>query len=178
MTLIHRIDDTFSVVSPALIAIAVIVWIIAVIAQLRRVKTTDPLKKAKATRVFFIALLSFMGIIAVCFLITGIVKSEAQNEVAAQLAGEIVSVQINGKPLVDSKQLITDIRQLNMSPSYHHSHPTHSIRVVLQTKDGDLKLNLARDSGDQQEYWVFYPQFKITSMNEVGKISTSALDGD
>ena len=58
----------------------------------------------------------------------------------------------------------------------HHSHPTKMIRVDIETDKGVLTLQLGRDSGYAQEYWVFYPKYRITSNNEIGRVTTSAFD--
>jgi hypothetical protein len=58
----------------------------------------------------------------------------------------------------------------------HHSHPTKMIRVDIQSDKGRLTLVLGRDSGYGQEYWVFYPKYRITSENEIGRVTTALLD--
>ncbi len=58
----------------------------------------------------------------------------------------------------------------------HHSSPTKMIRVDIQSDRGDLSLQLGRDSSYAQEYWVFYPKYRITSNNEIGKVVTVAFD--
>jgi hypothetical protein len=58
----------------------------------------------------------------------------------------------------------------------HHSSPTRMIRVDIQSDRGDLSLQLGRDSSYAQEYWVFYPKYRITSNNEIGKVVTAAFD--
>ena len=35
---------------------------------------------------------------------------------------------------------------------------------------------LGRDSGYAQEYWVFYPKHRITSNNEIGRVTTPVFD--
>ncbi len=58
----------------------------------------------------------------------------------------------------------------------HHSHPTKTIRVDIETDKGTLTLQLGRDSGYAQEYWVFYPKYRITSNNEIGRMTTPLFD--
>lgn len=59
----------------------------------------------------------------------------------------------------------------------HHSHPTTRYRLFLTTSRGPLELQLCRDSQDPHEYWVFYPGFDSTKMNDIGHVFTNALDG-
>jgi len=35
---------------------------------------------------------------------------------------------------------------------------------------------LGRDSGYAQECWVFYPKYRITSNNEIGRVTTPVFD--
>ena len=58
----------------------------------------------------------------------------------------------------------------------HHSHSTRMIRVDIETDKGTLTLQLGRDSGHAQEYWVFYPKYRITSNNEIGRVTTPLFD--
>jgi hypothetical protein len=50
------------------------------------------------------------------------------------------------------------------------------IRVDIETDKGTLTLQLGRDSGYAQEYWVFYPKYRITSNNEIGRVTTPLFD--
>ncbi|MBA2340390.1 MAG: hypothetical protein H0V88_08340 [Pyrinomonadaceae bacterium] len=58
----------------------------------------------------------------------------------------------------------------------HHSHTTTRIRVEIESGNRVLRLELGRDSDRPQEYWVFYPDYGVTSDNEIGRITTHAFD--
>jgi hypothetical protein len=59
----------------------------------------------------------------------------------------------------------------------HHSHPTKKIHIEVERNGQVMNFNLGRDSQNPQEYWVFFPKYRVSSMYEIGRITTSALDG-
>ena len=190
MNSVHQLDDIFSILFPHVIDICMVAWATAlgvIIAEhIRKAEKGENFLDNAALKgekflgnvAFFAALFVFGGIIASTLYVCNVIVSNAQREVMPQLQGQIYSVQIDGRNLRNFAPLIADIRKINTSYSrYHHSHPTHCIEISLRTENGDLLLNLARASGNPQEYWVFYPLYKTTSKNDIGKVSTSVLDG-
>ena len=86
-----------------------------------------------------------------------------------------VAVLIDGKPSLNSKEIIYELSKVRGSQA-HHSHPTSTLHVLLQDHDESFMLWLGRDSQNPKEYWVFYPDFKATTMNEIGRITTGVFD--
>lgn len=85
------------------------------------------------------------------------------------------TVYVNNHPARDPDKVISDVKSL--APQLgHHSHPTKRIRVEIRSEQGSLTLELDRDSGFPQQYWVFYPKYGITSNNEIGRITTPVFD--
>jgi hypothetical protein len=79
-------------------------------------------------------------------------------------------------PIYEYAEMISSLKEI--APYWaHHSHPTTRIRVDIHSEVRDLTLELGRDSGNPQEYWVFYSEHSVTSDNEMGRITTSAFDG-
>jgi hypothetical protein len=101
----------------------------------------------------------------------------AQQEARSFLhdsAGD-TKVWIDGQLIAQKDEVLTALRGLS-SRMGHHSHPTGRIRVEMLNSKGYLVLELARDSENPREYWVFNPQQGITSSNEIGRVITSAFD--
>lgn len=44
----------------------------------------------------------------------------------------------------------------------------HKVRIVVNL--GEVELLLAKDSVNQNVYWVYYPKYLFSSMNDIGKI--------
>jgi hypothetical protein len=82
---------------------------------------------------------------------------------------------VNGLPVADADEVVSALKGI---ASYwaHHTHPTKRIRVYIHSDHGDLTLELRRDSGYPQEYWVFSPSHGVTSNNEIGRITTAVFD--
>ncbi|MGF1737089.1 hypothetical protein [Photobacterium satsumensis] len=51
-----------------------------------------------------------------------------------------------------------------------NSHPLERFDVVIKMKGGDISLQFARDSEEQNTYWVYYPEYRFFTINEVGKV--------
>jgi hypothetical protein len=89
-------------------------------------------------------------------------------------AGDL-KVTVDDQPAADPDEVVLVLKRV--APYWaHHSHPTRRIRVELNGTAGRLIVELARDSGDAREYWVFVPEHGITSKNEIGRVTTSLFD--
>ena len=85
------------------------------------------------------------------------------------------TVYVNNQPARDPDKVIAAVKKVDTQLA-HHSHPTERIRVEIKAAQGDLVLELGRDSESPQEYWVYYPKYGITSNNEIGRITTPVFD--
>jgi hypothetical protein len=86
-----------------------------------------------------------------------------------------LTVTVDRRLTSDPEEIVSVLRRV--APQWgHHSHPTRRIRVELTGTTGRLIVELARDSGNPQEYWVFVPEHAITSNNEIGRVTTSLFD--
>jgi hypothetical protein len=115
----------------------------------------------------------FVGSILIAITIAGIMSScsrvEALNALR-NLSGNY-KVNVNSEPAHDPDKIVAALKEVA-----HHSHPTKMIRVDVQSEKGSLTLELGRDSGYAQEYWVFYPKYRVTSNNEIGRVTTRVFD--
>ncbi len=84
-------------------------------------------------------------------------------------------VYVNSHPSDDADRVVNALKEVAPQPA-HHSHPTKRIRVEIVSEKGNLILELGRDSGYGQEYWVFYPKYRATSEKEIGRITTPVFD--
>jgi hypothetical protein len=123
------------------------------------------------------SLLAFVCSILVIFLLSSIMRSIIKGQVVEYLshaeANAIVSVE--GNVVTDSQSVIRELEKMSTYPG-HHSHPEKTIHITIVSKGHTMRLNLGRDSGLTNEYWVFYPQYNHTSLNEIGRITTNAFD--
>ena len=119
----------------------------------------------------------FVGPIILAIIIAQIVTSYGRYEVLSflrELSGDY-KIYVNAKPSHQPQKIAAALKEV--APQWgHHSHPTKMIPVEIQSDNGSLTLELGRDSGYAQEYWVFYPKYGITSNNEIGRVTTSVFN--
>jgi len=131
------------------------------------VPATFPLKS-----VFF-----FVGPIIIAIAIAEIMASRSRAEALGflrDLSGNY-KVYINSQPSHSPDKIVSALKATALQPA-HHSHPTKMIRVDIESEQGNLTLELGRDSGYAREYWVFYPKYRLTSNNEIGRVTTPVFD--
>jgi len=124
------------------------------------------------------SVLFFVVPILSVFAITSVMTWEVRSQVLAALSESPieVNVAINGVAPNHPSAVMAALKSLAPAAA-HHSHPTRMITVQIQ-KPGvpDVVLMLGRDSGRPQEYWVFFPRYRVTATNEIGRINTEVLN--
>jgi hypothetical protein len=124
------------------------------------------------------SVVSFAGSIAVAMT----AAQFSQHIAHADVLGELQSlpsdcrVSIAGRPAENAEAVLQVLRSLRWAMA-HHSSPSHPIFIHVAAPGHELVLNLSRDSSNPHEYWVFLPRYRVTSMNEIGRIFTDSLDG-
>ena len=124
------------------------------------------------------SVLFFIAPIIVSMTISSFITSVVRSQVLAFLNSLPAQhgVFINGKPAQNPEVVLATLRTVAPLMA-HHSHPTSTVRIEVQTKGKSLNLQLGRDSGVSQEYWVFYPGYPVTALNEIGRITTPVFNG-
>jgi len=119
----------------------------------------------------------FIGSIVLIIALCHLMELNLRNQVKSFLheVSDNVKVRINGKFVKEPSQVITELKKI-ITISGHGSHATKSIDIEVISQDKILKLELGRDSTNDQEYWVFYPKYRYTSKNEIGRIITNFFD--
>ncbi len=120
---------------------------------------------------------SFAGSIAIGIAAAQLSKEIAHEDVLREL-GAFTSdcgIFVAGRPAADPKRVLELLRSLRWV-SAHHSHPGHAISISVVCPSNNLDFILSRDSSNPHEYWVFLPRYRVTSMNEIGRVSTDIFD--
>lgn len=89
-------------------------------------------------------------------------------------------ISINSKPIRNSDEILSTLKTFR-SLLAHHSHPTHTIRIVISDRPRHLLLEVSRDSEDLHEYWVYVPSPSKLARHfdlktDIGHIKTSVFD--
>jgi len=146
----------------------------------RYMKGVNDSRMLGATSFSGIPLKSVIGFIAPILaisLLSGIMTSYVRTDVIRFLseANADSVVKVENEIMPDPKPIIEQLRQVSTYAA-HHTHTDKVIHVIIEAKGQTLALDLGRDSGQPNEYWVFYPCYRFTSMNEIGRITTNLFD--
>lgn len=175
LALAHLIDRLLHTVAPALAGIALLIWIIAfgrgVVASWRQ-----PPSRPRLPRVVVSGLIAAVAVVVVLFGAQSFVAQGARDEIRQRLDGQVKLVLLDSAPLATPDDLLGELRRMGPWRGYHHTHPTTSYQLRVQTSRGALDLILRRDSENPREYWVFCPAFEVTRRDDAGHIITAALD--
>jgi hypothetical protein len=119
----------------------------------------------------------FLGSIALVLITCDLMALSVRTKVQSFLdeVPDDVSVSINGQLTKKPGLVIGELRKIAPKPG-HGSHATKRLDVEIINESEKLTLKLGRDSKWGQEYWVFYPKYRYTSKNEIGRISTNLFD--
>ena len=82
-------------------------------------------------------------------------------------------VLVDGRQVDAPAPLLADLESVRFGLG-HHSHPTISFSIEVQSSSQVLRLILRRDSTTPSEYWVYYPTDRGPAA--IGRLSTHALD--
>jgi len=120
---------------------------------------------------------SFAGSIIVAMIAAEFSKQIAHGDVLQELHAMPPDsrVSVAGRPIENAEVMLQVLRSLRWAMA-HHSSPSHPIFVQVAAPGHQLVLSLSRDSSNPHEYWVFLPRYRVTSMNEIGRIFTDSLD--
>jgi len=120
----------------------------------------------------------FLGSIAIVILFCDLTKLSAREKIKGFLDGvfaEDLRISVNEQLVENPTKVIAELKKIApLTP--HHSHATEKIRIQIMSHNKTLRIELGRDSSSAQEYWVFYPEYRYTSKNDVGRIITDIFD--
>jgi hypothetical protein len=90
------------------------------------------------------------------------------------------AISIDGRPEQNRDEILATLKSAH-SLIAHHSHPTHTIHVDISDPPRRLSLQVARDSEDPREYWVFVASpSRFASRRDlkadIGHVQTSVFD--
>jgi hypothetical protein len=91
------------------------------------------------------------------------------------------AISIDGRPIDNRDEILATLKTAH-SVMAHHSHPTHTIHIQISDPPRNLSVQVARDSEDTHEYWVFVssPSQLVSRgdlKTDIGHIKTSVFDG-
>jgi hypothetical protein len=106
---------------------------------------------------------------------------KARNQIIQTLdeISQNPSVSVDGIAANNPKAIVEAIKTIaNVSP--HHSHPSDPFRIQIKDDRIAIELLIGRDSEIPNEYSVFVPKDRDSSVdqvgNEIGRVTSSAFE--
>ena len=123
------------------------------------------------------SMLLFGGSIVIGMSLTQVICIYVRNEAHRFLMSlpSAYTITVNGRTVRNDRSLLAALESTHWVMA-HHSHPTSTIHITVEGNGRAMSFNLRRDSSNPQEYWVFIPEYRASSMNEIGRITTDVLD--
>jgi|GEM_PF-6365065 len=136
----------------------------------------SPTRRKRLKLVIVGGVLLFVASIAATFLLGSVMRQTVRRHVLSFLgAGAVWQVTIDGQAVPEPEKFVEVLSK--MAPlAAHHSHPEGELAVVLTSGTESLTLKVGRDSSYRDEYWVYFPSYRHTSVNEIGRIRTDTFD--
>lgn len=122
-------------------------------------------KKFKILGVILFGQLFLVGFTII--VVRQIATHRARTEVLNFLSKEYLVVKLEGIEMdsISSDSIIRDLMRIQRV-SAHHSGPTQNRKIVIMSKAGSIDLEVAADSQNPNEFWVFYTKYSF--IDEVG----------
>jgi amino acid transporter len=117
--------------------------------------------------------LPIMAIFAIAVPMKSTVRAESLRFLKSVTGN--VTVIVNGKTVDMPRDIVAELKKLAKIPA-HHSSPMQRICVQVVDANYSLTFELGRDSKRPSEYWVFYPGYDLTALNEIGRVTTTIFD--
>lgn len=80
-----------------------------------------------------------------------------------------ITVKVNDTVIKNPNLFLKELKLLSDLP-YHHSHPKSDFKIQLIAGTEFKKLTISQDSENENEYWVFDDDYRMSSMNNIGRI--------
>jgi hypothetical protein len=171
--LIQASSTTFLLTLPIALTILVIAAFFQ-ISSIRHRKNGDMARYKKSVRTYRTGFVCFGALIAINLGFNLFTSHVAAQDVATFLSTPIESVEVDGCATAHNDALIEAMRNM-CNIAAHHSSPTQRYELLLKSANGNLNLELARDSTRKDEYWAYYREHNVTNVIEIGKVCLASL---
>lgn len=126
----------------------------------------DEISLKKRSGYFRVSLLLAFFPVAVAFAIIGFLKFCANKDIDSKISSGVDAVVIDGRA-INVPGMFAKAISLRCDTGNTRSHPDVRTDAFIKTRSGNLHLQLGRDSVRPDAYWIFYPNFALTTTNEV-----------
>lgn len=170
LTFLDSVTGVMFVIPMGALLLAVTLLVRSLLKKEKQTKKQIRIQIGSCVLLFMIPILSI-------FILSWPLKSITRHNVKNFLAGALpdAGVKINDHDVADAKTLIYELSQVKTFVA-HHSHATRMIRIDIESSGDTLTLNVGQDSSYSDEFWVYYPAFRHTRANEIGRIRSKVFE--
>lgn len=118
-----------------------------------------------------------VGSLAIVLILSDLANTGARNDLKRSLdkISSEAAVSLNGELVANPNEMVAALKKV-VPLQAHHTTITKKLRLEILSNDNILIVELGRDEGIPQEYWVFYPKYRWRLYSEVGRIVTDVFD--
>jgi hypothetical protein len=168
----HYVDDLNHIIGWKIVVVGFLAcWLLAASITTKNIRARTSHLFLAYPKKYYAALAIGAGLVALEFVVADFVQWAAWQEIKPRLFSQVYGVTVNGVRATNPASLITSLRETHDIIG-HHSHPTRGYSLALRTSFGPLILDMKRDSGIPNEYWVYDPSFHSAYL---GRAETDAL---
>lgn len=102
------------------------------------------------------------------------IRMGANADIEAKVESGVIGMTLDGE-IVENPATFVRALASACSTLERRSHPTSRHAVTISTRAGPLELQIGKDSEISDEFWIFYPRFRLTRENEVRRACGTGL---
>ncbi|HCG6765693.1 hypothetical protein [Vibrio parahaemolyticus] len=127
-------------------------------------------KRGIVVIVFFcIAAFSFLSLLVLEHLL----KNKITNEVSELISEDSYVVETYED--FDNELFLKALKSKQFVYT-HRTRPLEKSSIHIVNHQGEVKLQVAQDSKYPHLYWVYYPKYRYSSVNELGKVRVNKVE--
>lgn len=143
--------------------------------RINKIKT-DPIRKKKAQLFAIFTVLFFVQYTVLSITIKYKARAEIRD-LLSQVNVEQTIVRLNGIEVSETEKtdIVVNLKQIKpQGPNRNAGHNETKCEILYEGQI--MNLILEQDSNVQNEFWVYYPKYRLTTRNSVGWFHSDTLN--
>jgi len=141
--------------------------------RINKIKS-DPIKKKKAILFAIFVTLFFVHYIVLSITIKYKARAEIRD-LLSQVNMELTIVRLNGIEVTEKEDIVVNLKQIKPQGSNRNAGHNETKCEILY--EGQImNLILEQDSNVQNQFWVYYPKYRLTTRNSIGGFYSDTLN--
>jgi hypothetical protein len=143
------------------------------IIRINKIKS-DPIRKNKAQLFAIFAILFFIHYIVLSITIKYKARAEIRD-LLSQVNMKQTIIRLNGIEVTEKEDILINLKQIKSQGSNRNAGRDKTKCEILY--DGHImNLILEQDSNVRNQLWVYYPKYRLTTRNSVGRFYSDTLN--